>query len=140
MLPTLLDAACRHLGVPWWYGGRCQHGEGCAHVCCACDVCVHAHTILLTPTPSHYPIRCVHAINSAGSCVQALGRALVLRGGAASKVRVAHTFGVCVLCVCMRARISALPHLPYGLVGVWVCLLWLGAAHGQRGTPVVCGG
>ncbi len=61
-------------------------------------------------------------------------------GGAAGWVGVAHTFGACVSCVCMRAPISALSHLSYGLVGVWVCLLWLGAARGRRGTPLVCGG
>ncbi len=47
----------------------------------------------------------------------------------------------CVFCVCACAHPSVHSHsFPNGLVGVWECLLWLGAARGRRGTPFVCGG
>ncbi len=36
------------------------------------------NTSQITPTPSHYPIRCVHATYFAGCCAQALERALVV--------------------------------------------------------------
>ncbi len=68
---SVLEAACRHVGVLGGVGGAASKVSA-AHTFA---VCGHARTIKVTPTPFHYHNKCVHAIKCGGCCVQARGLA-----------------------------------------------------------------